>query len=243
MPRRPRLNLTGLPLHIIQRGNNRSACFFAQEDFRFYLHWLRLLSSKHRCAVHAYVLMTNHIHLLLTPEDSAGASRLMQALGRRYVPYVNQLYQRSGTLFEGRFKAGVVNAEEYLLNCYRYIELNPVRAGMVGHPADYVWSSYRHHVLGEPNAIVQDHPLYDALDVDPIRRRDAYTALVQTELASETLVAIRAATNRGRAMGNDRFREKIESALGRRSEPKRGGRPRRGVCGIEGEQVDLDFQR
>ena len=239
MPRRPRLNLTGLPLHIIQRGNNRSACFFAEADFRFYLHWLRLLSAKHRCSVHAYVLMSNHIHLLLTPADPTGASRLMQAMGRRYVPYVNQLYQRSGTLFEGRFKASVVNAEEYLVNCYRYIELNPVRAGMVAHSADYRWSSYRHHALGEPNAIIQDHSLFDALDCDPIRRREAYNALFCTELSANTLDAIRTATKRGQAMGNDRFRDMIESARGRTTQPKRGGRPRRDPRGVDRGQSDL----
>lgn len=241
MPRRPRLNLTGLPLHIIQRGNNRSACFFAEEDFRFYLHWLRLLSATHRCAVHAYVLMTNHIHLLLTPADPAGASRLMQAMGRRYVPYVNQLYERSGTLFEGRFKAGIVNAEEYLFNCYRYIELIPVRAGIVTHPADYRWSSCRYHALSEPNALVHDHALFESLDRDPIRRREAYSALLRTELAPDTLATIRTATNRGQALGNDRFRDMIESARGRASPPKRGGRPRRDPREDGGGQSDLGF--
>src|ERR1700689_5382550 len=130
MPRRRRVNLSGLPFHIVQRGNNRAACFFAEEDYRFYLHWLRLLSVKHHCSVHAYVLMTNHVHLLLTPEHPQGISRLVQGLGRRYVQYVNRFYKRSGTLWEGRFKASVVQAAEYLLRCYRYIELNPVRAGM-----------------------------------------------------------------------------------------------------------------
>lgn len=241
MPRRPRLNLTGLPLHIIQRGNNRSACFFADADFRFYLHWLRVLSAKHRCSIHAYVLMTNHIHLLLTPADSTGASRLMQAMGRRYVPYVNQLYKRSGTLFEGRFKASVVDAEEYLLNCYRYIELNPVRAGMVAHPADYRWSSYRHHALGEVNAIIQDHSLFEALDCDAPGRRVAYAALLRTELAADTLAAIRTATNRGQALGNERFRDMIEAAHGRTNPPKRGGRPRRDPRGVDAGQTDLGF--
>ena len=239
MPRRPRLNLADLPLHIVQRGNNRSACFFAEADFRFYLHWLRLLSAKHRCSVHAYVLMTNHVHLLLTPADPAGASRLMQALGRRYVPYVNQIYKRSGTLFEGRFKASVVNAEEHLLNCYRYIELNPVRAGMVTHPADYLWSSCRHHARGEPSAIIQDHALFAALDRDPVSRRAAYAALLGNELGADTLDTIRAATNRGQALGNDRFREMIDSARGRSSQPGRAGRPRRDPRAVGGGQTDL----
>lgn len=142
MPRRPRLNFAGMPLHVIQRGNNRSACFFAEEDFRFYLHWLGIGAKKYGCAIHAYVLMTNHVHLLMTPEKPAAASTLLQSLGRRYVQYVNRFYKRSGTLWEGRFKASLVNAEEYLLKCHRYIELNPLRAGMVRHPGEYAWSSY-----------------------------------------------------------------------------------------------------
>ena len=241
MPRRPRLNLAGLPQHIIQRGNNRSACFFADEDYRYYLHWLRLLSAKHGCAIHAYVLMTNHIHLLLTPADPAGASRLMQGLGRRYVPYVNQRYQRSGTLFEGRFKACVVSAEDYLLNCYRYIELNPVRAGMVTHPADYPWSSYRHHAMGQPDPIIQDHALFGALDGDAISRRAAYAALLQAEPTAQMLADIRTATNRGQAMGDERFIEMINAALGRPRQPNRGGRPRRDTHRIDGLQTDLEL--
>lgn len=241
MPRRPRSNLTGLPLHIIQRGNNRSPCFFAEEDYRFYLHWLRLLSAKHRCAIHAYVLMSNHVHLLLTPADPAGASRLMQAMGRRYVQYINRLYKRSGTLFEGRFKASTVNADEYLIRCYRYIELNPVRARMVEHPADYLWTSYRHHAMGERNEIIEDHALYEALDTDGIRRCEAYAALFSTELDAETIGMIRNATQRGQALGNDRFREMIESAMGRRGAPNRGGRPRRDTSGIDGEQIEFGF--
>ncbi|MBI4290418.1 MAG: transposase [Betaproteobacteria bacterium] len=241
MPRRPRLNLTGLPLHIIQRGNNRSACFFADEDYRFYLHSLRLLSAKHRCAVHAYVLMTNHVHLLLTPADPTGASRLMQAMGRHYVPYVNQLYKRTGTLFEGRFKASVINAEEYLLKCYCYIELNPVRARIVDNPADYLWSSYRYHSIGACNDIVQDHALFAALDSDETRRRNAYTALIRTELDLQTLGSIRTATNRGQALGDARFREMIGSAMCRVGEPESGGGLDREGRGINVEQIDLGF--
>lgn len=241
MPRRPRVNLSGLPLHIVQRGNNRAACFFAEEDCRFYLHWLRLLAAKHHCAVHAYVLMSNHVHLLLTPAPPAGCSRLMQAMGRRYVQYVNRLYKRSGTMWEGRFKASVVHAEEYLLKCYRYIELNPVRAGMVAHPRDYPWSSYRHHAEGAPDKVISDHELYVALDADVTRRQEAYAALFRTELDEETLGEIRSATRRGHVLGNDRFREEIESALGRRRSQGKAGRPRRGAGGLDGEQMEFGF--
>jgi putative transposase len=134
MPRRPRLNLANVPLHVIQRGNNRQACFFADEDYRFYLYWLRKGAEKYGCDIRAYVLMTNHVHLLVSPHGKNSVSELMQSVGRRYVQYVNRIYKRSGTLWEGRFKASLVNAEAYLLLCYRYIELNPVRAGMVTDP-------------------------------------------------------------------------------------------------------------
>jgi putative transposase len=241
MPRRPRVNLSGLPLHIVQRGNNRTASFFAEEDYRFYLHWLRLLAAKHHCSVHAYVLMSNHVHLLLTPAHPAGGSGLMQAMGGRYVQYVNRFYKRSGTLWERRFKASVVHAEEYLLKCYRYIELNPVRAGMVAHPRDYSWSSYRHHAEGVRDDVVRDHALYLALDADVARRREAYAALFRTELDEETLGEIRSATRRGHILGNDRFREEIESALGRRRAQGRAGRSRRGASGLDGEQMEFGF--
>ena len=124
MPRRNRLNFAGRPLHIVQRGNNRSACFFTEEDKQFYLHWLGLYAKKYGCAIHAYVLMTNHVHLLLTPSTPEAPAKLMQSLGRRYVQYINKFYKRSSTLWEGRYKASLVDAEPYLLACYRYIEMN-----------------------------------------------------------------------------------------------------------------------
>ncbi len=142
MPRRPRIQLADHPQHIVQRGHNRAACFFAEEDYRFYLHWLKLGAEKYGCAIHAWVLMTNHVHLLLTPDAPNGISQLMQSLGRRYAQYVNRFYKRSGSVWEGRFKSSLIQAEEYLLTCYRYIELNPVRADMVRDPGEYAWSSF-----------------------------------------------------------------------------------------------------
>ena len=141
MPRRARLRFAGVPLHIIQRGNNRTACFFAEQDYRFYLHDLGELARRFECGVHAYALMTNHVHLLITPSATDSASLLMKHLGQRYVQYVNRVYRRSGTLWEGRFKSSLVQRQSYVLKCQRYIELNPVRAGMVPHPRDYPWSS------------------------------------------------------------------------------------------------------
>lgn len=148
MTRLPRICLPRIPQHVIQRGNNRQACFGSEEDFAAYAHWLDEYARKFRVAIHAWVFMSNHVHLLLTPETENGVSRLMQALGRHYVRYFNYTYRRSGTLWEGRFKSCVVEAESYLLTCQRYVELNPVRAGMVEAPGDYTWSSFRANGLG-----------------------------------------------------------------------------------------------
>ena len=140
MPRRPRLNLASVPLHIIQRGNNRQVCFSCDEDSSAYLRWLAEYAKKFGMDIHAYVLMTNHVHLLATPQRENSLSKTLQAVGRQYVRYFNHSYRRSGTLWEGRYKSSLVQSERYLLECYRYIELNPVRAGMVDDPADYRWS-------------------------------------------------------------------------------------------------------
>ncbi len=142
MPRKPRVFLPSVPCHVISRGNNRSVCFFTDQDYCFYLECLYEACSKYGVILHAYVLMTNHVHLLLNPSDEIGIPKVMQSIGRRYVQYVNMRYRRTGTLFEGRYKSSVVDAEQYLFSCYRYIELNPVRAYMVEHPLDYRWSSY-----------------------------------------------------------------------------------------------------
>jgi len=147
MPRRPRLSIACISWHIIQRGNNRSACFYTEEDYRRYLDTLADQSRRFGCAIHAYVLMTNHVHLLLTPARPDSASLMMKHLAQRYVQYVNRTYRRSGTLWEGRFRSCLTQSEDYVLDCYRYIELNPVRASMVRHPRDYRWSSF--HANGD----------------------------------------------------------------------------------------------
>ncbi|WP_208738801.1 transposase [Phytopseudomonas daroniae] len=156
MPRKQRMYLPGVPAHVVQRGNNRSACFFHDEDYQFYLTVLGDALKRYRVQLHAYVLMTNHVHLLMTPESETGISRVMQHLGRMYVLYVNRIYRRSGTLWEGRHKASLINADEYLLTCYRYIEMNPVRAGMVEAPEEYRWSSYRWHGWGKADSLISD---------------------------------------------------------------------------------------
>jgi putative transposase len=232
MPRRPRINLPDHPQHIVQRGHNREACFFADEDYLFYLHWLREGMKKYGCVVHAYVLMTNHVHLLLTPQRPDAISRLMQSLNRRYAQYVNRVYRRSGSIWEGRFKASLIQAEEYLLTCYRYIELNPVRADMVCDPSEYRWSSYRWHGLGVSNELITDHPLYAALGTDEETRRSAYRALFRAHLDDDALTEIRNASNRGLPLGNERFREQMEIALGRRLGLQPKGRREKEISNI-----------
>jgi len=214
VPRRPRSWFRDVPLLILQRGNNRAACFYAEEDYRFYLQWLQLNAEHYGCAIHAYVLMTNHVHLMMTPKERDSASKLMQSLGRRYVQYVNRVHHRSGTLWEGRFRASLVEAESHLLTCYRYIELNPVRAAVVKHPADYFWSSYRHHALGTADRVVTEHPLFKALGATRAERAEAYRASFRTELDEREVNGIRTALNRGGILGSDRFREAISASLG-----------------------------
>lgn len=225
MPRRARLLFPGVPLHLIQRGNNRSACFYADEDYRFYLDHLAEQAHKQGCAIHAYCLMTNHAHLLLTPSRQESVGQLMKALGQRYVQYVNRTYKRSGTLWEGRFRSCLMQDEAYVLACYRYIELNPVRAGMVGHPAEYRWSSYRSNAQEEPDALLSPHHLYLSLGREQAERQGAYRELFRDQLDPGLVDELRAATNGNFALGNPRFLAEIEQALGRRVSRGKPGRP------------------
>ncbi|OGV74675.1 MAG: transposase [Methylophilales bacterium RIFCSPHIGHO2_02_FULL_57_10] len=227
MPRRARLALPNIPLHLIQRGNNRQACFFADEDYRFYLDWLAEHAGKTGCRVHAYVLMTNHTHLLISAERVEAPGALMKALGQRYVQYINRTYRRSGTLWEGRFRSCLIQEEAYLLACQRYIELNPMRADMVAHPAEYRWSSYRANAQGEADALLTPHSLYAALGEDESSRQVAYRELFRQQLDPGLVDDIRRATNGNYALGNARFAEQIAEALGRRVIPGTAGRPRK----------------
>ena len=227
MPRRPRVALAGLPVHLIQRGHNRDACFFADDDYTLYLAHLGELSSKSGCAVHAYALMTNHVHLLLTPQEVDGASLLMKHLGQRYVQYVNRTYRRSGTLWEGRFRSCLAQEEGYVLACQRYIELNPVRAGIVTHPRHYRWSSYRTNAEGKASTLLKPHAQYLALGSTDEARREAYRLLFRSELDPEVIQEIRDATNGNFALGGDRFKKQVEAMLGRRVSRGQRGRPRK----------------
>ena len=225
MPRRGRYFLPDQPLHVIQRGNDRQAIFFADDDYVRYRDWLQEGACRQLCAIHAYVLMTNHVHLLVTPATAASVPRLMQSLGRRYVRHVNDAYRRTGTLWEGRYRAAPIDSEAYLLTCQRYIELNPVRARMVADPADYPWSSHAANARGAADALVRPHALYLALADTAEARRQAYRRLFDAALDEDIVGELRAATNGGWAIGGARFKEQIAAKLRRRVTPLPPGRP------------------
>jgi putative transposase len=228
MPRKPRFFLPSVPVHAIQRGNNRQAIFFDTADYVYYLDKLKEASTKYDCQIHDYVLMTNHVHLLVTPGHQESLSRMFQYVGRFYVPYVNKTYNRSGTLWEGRFKACLVEEESYLINCYRYIELNPVRAGIINKPQDYLWSSYRANALNVSEELLTPHPIYLALGHNQERRKEAYKKLFQAELSDELLDVYRASVQSGTPLGGDMFLSKIEQRLKVRVGQIKRGRPKKG---------------
>jgi len=216
MARLPRFVLPGQPQHVIQRGNNRQVIFCAERDYHFYLEKLYEAAKKHRCDIHAYVLMTNHVHLLVTPHSEEGIGKMMQMLGRYYVQYFNYCYKRTGTLWEGRYKATIIDTEQYLLTCMRYIELNPVRAqGMVDHPSEYPWSSYRCNALGETDKLIMPHQEYEGLGATDEQRESAYRQLFHSHITDVTLEAIREATNKAWVLGSDSFKNKLEKTLNR----------------------------
>jgi len=229
MPRKPRFIIPGVPLHIVQRGHNRTPVFFEDEDYLAYLSWLEQASIKYACHIHAYVLMTNHIHILATPEDREGITRIMQYVGRYYVPYINRKYDRSGSLWEGRYKACMVQEETYFLRCMRYIESNPVRAGIVLEPEEYRWSS--HHANGyaieKESNLLRAHIIYQELGADLPSRQRAYLALFHSiELSGEIMQQINACWQTGVPLGDSRFKLEIESLLGQKVGHSRRGRPK-----------------
>lgn len=236
MPRMPRLDVAGVAQHVVQRGNDRQPCFFRELDYLRYLQDLREAALAFDCRVHAYVLMTNHVHLLVTPGIAGGVARMMQAVGRRYVRYVNDGLGRTGTLWEGRYKSCLVDSEQYVLACYRYIELNPVRAGMVGAPDEYRWSSHAANGHGRHDPLVSGHPVYLRLAIDEAERCRGYRDLIAQGIGDDDLKVIRLYVQRQRALGPDRFQLAIERQLGRRAGLGRPGRPRKMPCG-SGEKV------
>jgi len=239
VPRRARIIVPGLPVHVIQRGVDRSACFFSDEDRTVYLDSLAVLVRSNSVAIHAYVLMTNHVHLLATPSTSDGLSKLMKELGQRYVQYVNRTYARTGTLWEGRFRSCIVETDAYLLACQRYVELNPVRAAMVSEPGDYAWSSFVANTRGQQDPVISPHALYLALGPTVESRCQAYRELFAEVLDQALLDAIRESTNGGFVFGSGRFQKEIAAMLGRRTWKGSPGRPRKKASGDDQHELPL----
>jgi putative transposase len=227
MARLPRLVIPRQPHHIIQRGNDFQLIFREADDYEAFLNWLRDASRQFKVAIHAYVLMPDHLHLLASPADSIGLGRMMQWVGRHYVPYFNRKYQRAGTLWQGRYKAAVIESEQYLMMCNQYIEQHPVRAGIVAAAADYPWSSCPHHVGTRHDSLVTDHALYWALGNTPFDREAAYRILIEQPLSSKDVDVLREAAAKGWALGSDKFKAQLEKQAGRRVNPEKRGRPRK----------------
>lgn len=225
MPRLPRITPANIPVHIIQRGNNRQDCFVTDDNYSRYASWLQKYSKKYAVGIHAWVFMTNHVHLLCTPHNESGVSKMMQSLGRRYVQYFNREFHRSGTLWEGRFKSCIVQEDKYLLELYRYIELNPVRAGIVDSPGEYRWSSYQINGLGKSSELCAPHPNYLLLGNGMDERIKNYRGLFSGLVDKKLLQQIRENTHKGMAIGSERFKDEIEMLTGRRLKAKKRGRP------------------
>lgn len=225
MPRRARLVLPNVPMHITHRGNNKQACFLRPADFRHYLALLENAASEQQCFIHAYVLMTNHVHVLMSGTSRTSVSRTMKSVAETYAMRFNRKNQRSGSLWEGRFRSSVVQDGEYLLNCYRYIEMNPVRAGMVGSPAAYRWSSHRANAFGAAS-FIRPHELYLALGERDEDRESAYRALLGTPIDARALQQMRDAFESGFVYGDDAYCTRLEQLTGRRAARRPQGRKR-----------------
>jgi len=215
-----------MPYHIVQRGNNREACFIEPENYLYYLELWQELSRRYGVAVHAYVLMTNHIHFLATPETETALSNTMKVVGSRYAQYINKKYRRTGTLWEGRHRSSLVQSDRYLLTCMRYIELNPVRASMVDRPEVYQWSSYGCNAWGDAGWLVQ-HEIYRQLGHTKESRCYAYRELFRYQLSEHDLHTIREAAHYCQPVGDDRFKQQIESKYGIKLGQNKRGRPAR----------------
>jgi putative transposase len=238
MPRRARLMLAGMPVHITHRGNNRQECFYQDSDRAFYLFHLRRLLPRAQCSLHAYCLMSNHVHLLLTPAAIDSCARLMKGVAQLHTQYVNRTYGRSGSLWEGRFHSCVVQSQDYLLNCYRYVERNPVDARVCAHPGEYEWSSYHTNAGGIFDAAITQHAEYLALGGTVDSRRAAYCELLAVPLDPKTVDEIRDATNGNFALGNEKFKRLVSIALGRRAYRAAPGRPSQRTTSDK-DQADL----
>ncbi len=215
MPHTPGIYLAGTPAHIVQRGNNRNACFFSDDDYLFYLDVLGQGLQRYHVKLHAYCLMTNHVHLLMTPEDEFGISHVMQYTGRGYAQYINMTYHRNGRLWEERYKQSLVDADNYLLKCYRYIEMNPVAASMVLTPEQYRWSTYGWHAWGRPNEFINDHVLYEQLGSTSDIKQQAYREIFKMQVSEEDIHVIKESIEYNYPLGNERFKKQVEFSLAR----------------------------
>lgn len=227
MARLPRLIVPNQPHHIIQRGTDGTTTFRDDQDFRVFLHWLREGAAEYKVAIHAYVLMSNHIHLLASPADAEGMAKMMQWIGRHYVPYFNKRYSRIGTLWQGRYRTSVIDTERYFMACSRYIELNPVRAGLCHAPEEYAWSSYRHHVGLQPDTLITDHALYWSLGNTPFEREANYRKMVQETVSNAETEMLKSVLMRGWALGSEHFKQELARQVQRRVSPAKRGRPRK----------------
>ena len=225
MARLPRFSAPGQPQHVIHRGNNRAQLFASTADFIVFKNCLQPALERTGCQIHAYVLMTNHLHLLMTQPQRGAIGKLMQSVAGRYARYFNDRFGRTGTLWEGRYRATVINSDAYLFTCCRYIEENPVRAGMVPDPAAYRWSSFAANALGSDDALVTPHERYVALGPSARAQQLAYRALFRDSLERSALAAIRDATNHGWALGDERFQRNLGTT-------RRAGRLRPSRCPI-----------
>ena len=234
MPRKPRFYQPSIPAHVFQRGHNKLPVFFEDLDYHEYLQCLKRSADKHGCDIHAYVLMTNHVHLLLTPQREDSIGQMFQSIGRDYVRYINQKYQRCGGLWEGRHKGNIVESCRYMLLAMRYIEVNPVRAGMVEHPAEYRWSSYVANALGESSAILRYQEEYLALGKTSQIRCAAYKALFNEFTNVDEQELIRQSLNSGTPLGSDQFKKNIEKVSGYKIGYSVRGRP------AKGEKIEED---
>ena len=215
MARRPRLSLPGVPLHVVHRGTDRCAIFRDGLDFRVYWNVINDASRRAQCAIHAYVMMTNHVHLLVTPAQAGGVASMIQIVGRQYVQYFNRRHHRTGTLWEGRYRSAIIDSDQYLFTCMRYIELNPVRAGMTSHLREYAWSSYRANAELEPDPLVTPHPLYHRLASNAVRRAATYREMVNGgEVCAPADAQVREATHGGRILGSPAFQRRVVDDLG-----------------------------
>ncbi|MYM85942.1 transposase [Rugamonas sp. FT82W] len=225
MARLPRLIVPGQPHHVIQTGNNNQPIFRETEDYQAFLGWLRTAAKNYKVAVHAYVLMPDHLHLLVTPADEDGLGQMMQWIGRYYVPYFNQKYGRSGTLWNGRYKTSLIDAEQYFMSCSRYIEFNPVRNGMVARAEDYPWSSYPHHAGLRSDGLIVDHPKFWELGNTPFQREAAYIALAEPALSGDEIALISKALLKGWPLGTEQFKTALQHKVKRQVLPAKRGRP------------------